>query len=497
MENENQTKPTAQQRRELAKQKAVERAEAKQLAKDKRAAEKIAKAEQRKQSKLARERQITEEERLALKLQALADLQKSNKKWYKLDNAALMYPLIAREEGISVFRLSVLMNEQVDPEKLQLAVNDVCARFPTICGCVKNGWFWPFIDKPSVPIVVKKQTKLPGRPMKLDSRRSQIRVNYFQNQIAVEFFHSATDGTGGILFLNTLVRRYLQLCGVETDTTNCYDYRDIPSLEEIRDNFAAVAVKKNPPHCPKKIKSATLNGTPLSGKFMCVRGICSASELQEVAKQHNATVTELLGSVQLLALSRLATVTATSTKNPIRILVPVNLRKMYNVETVRNFANYIFYQYNGQTELDEVIADVKKQVAEQMTDDYFRGMVSFNYNSGQSPLLKIVPLPVKRLFLRLIINSRGDGTVNCSTLSNLGVIHAPTEFADHVLRYDFMLGKPAKNTVNFAVATYGDVCVISQTNPFAEKDCEKVFFRTLADLGVHLAMESDMWEDAE
>ena len=445
-----------------------------------------------------REAKIPEEVKLAQKLTAIANLQRDNKKWYKLDNAALMYPLVARGESISIFRVSALLRDPVDPVELQYAVNDIAARFPTICGSVKNGFFWPFIDRPTIPITVKPQTKVPGRPMKVDSRRSQIRVNYIGNQISVEFFHSATDGTGGIIFLNSLLRRYFQRLGYEIDCTNCFDYRDIPSLEEIRDNFAAVTVKKNPPPCPKPVKSKRLNGTlQRGGKYVTVRGVMSASQLKTVAKQHNATVTEYLGAVQLLALNRLAAVTNSPENPPIRVLIPVNLRRIYDMETIRNFSSYIFYQYNGQNDIDEVIDDIRKQTEEQMTDDYFRGMVSFNYNNGNSPLLKIVPLAVKRFVLGCIVSGRGDGVVNCSTLSNLGVVKAPKQFDDLVLRYDFMLGKPAKKTNNFAVATYNDTCVISMTSPFVERDCEMYFFRKLAEAGIDIAVESDIWEDKE
>lgn len=445
-----------------------------------------------------REAKIPEEVKLAQKLAAIANLQRDNKKWYKLDNAALMYPLVARGESISIFRVSALLRDPVDPVELQYAVNDIAARFPTICGSVKNGFFWPFIDRPTIPITVKPQTKVPGRPMKVDSRRSQIRVNYIGNQISVEFFHSATDGTGGIIFLNSLLRRYFQRLGYEIDCTNCFDYRDIPSLEEIRDNFAAVTVKKNPPPCPKPVKSKKLNGTlQRGGKYVTVRGVMSASQLKSVAKQHNATVTEYLGAVQLLALNRLAAVTNSPENPPIRVLIPVNLRRIYDMETIRNFSSYIFYQYNGQNDIDEVIDDIRKQTEEQMTDDYFRGMVSFNYNNGNSPLLKIVPLAVKRFVLGCIVSGRGDGVVNCSTLSNLGVVKAPKQFDDLVLRYDFMLGKPAKKTNNFAVATYNDTCVISMTSPFVERDCEMYFFRKLAEAGIDIAVESDIWEDKE
>ena len=445
-----------------------------------------------------REAKIPEEVKLAQKLAAIANLQRDNKKWYKLDNAALMYPLVARGESISIFRVSALLRDPVDPVELQYAVNDIAARFPTICGSVKNGFFWPFIDRPTIPITVKPQTKVPGRPMKVDSRRSQIRVNYIGNQISVEFFHSATDGTGGIIFLNSLLRRYFQRLGYKIDCTNCFDYRDIPSREEIRDDFAAVTIKKNPPPCPKPVKSKKLNGTlQRGGKYVTVRGVMSASQLKSVAKQHNATVTEYLGAVQLMALNRLAAVTNSPENPPIRVLIPVNLRRVYDMETIRNFSSYIFYQYNGQNDIDEVIDDIRKQTEEQMTDDYFRGMVSFNYNNGNSPLLKIVPLAVKRFVLGCIVSGRGDGVVNCSTLSNLGIVKAPKQFDDLVLRYDFMLGKPAKKTNNFAVATYNDTCVISMTSPFVERDCEMYFFRKLAEAGIDIAVESDIWEDKE
>lgn len=452
---------------------------------------------QKRQARLERQNNyVDEQEILNNKLTAIAKLQKADKRWFKLDNAALVYPMSARGESTSVFRLAVQLREPVDPVTLQYAVNDVCVRFPTICGCVKSGFFWPFIDKPSFPIVVKKQTKVPGRPMHVDARRSQIRVNYYHNQIAVEFFHSATDGNGGLVFLNSLLRCYFEKLGTKCDLTNSLDWRDIPTLEEVRDNFANVAVKRNPPPTPPVIKARKINGKVMpNGKYVTIRGICSAQQLVQVAHSHNATVTEFLGAVQLLALNKLAKVTNSNDKHPIRILIPVNLRKVYDVETIRNFASYVFYQYNGQTNIDEVIADIKQQYKQQFTDDYFRGMVSFNYNNGNNPLLKVVPLLIKKAVIGAVANNRGDGSVDSSIFSNLGVVKAPAQFADKVIRYEFMLGKPPKTINNFSAITYNDVCVITMTSKFWEKDCEKFYFAMLAQLGVDIAMESDIWEE--
>lgn len=476
-------------------QKEVERKNKKEERRNKKLERRASKEEARKTKKLVT---LDEKTLLQQKLAAIANKQKYEKKWYKLDNAALMYPLVARKESISVFRLAAVLTEPVDPVQLQHAVNDVYARFPSICGSVKNGWFWPYIDKPSVPIVVKEQTKVPCRPITLDGRRSQIRVNYFQNQIAVEFFHSATDGTGGLIFLNSLLRCYFAHLGIETERLNCYDHRDTPIISEFRDNFANIAVAKNPPPLPPIVKSRRLTGTTMKNKkFVTTFGVCSASQLHEIAKSHNSSVTDFLSAVQLLALDKHCQVTNNHSERPIRILVPVNLRKRYNVETLRNFSSYIFYQYNGQTDIDEVLADIRKQKQEQLTDDYFRGMVSYNYNSGNNILLKIVPLGVKRAVLKTIVHGRGDGVVNCSTLSNLGNVVAPKEFSDHVLRYEFLLGKPAKGTNNFTAITYNDTCVITATSKFVENDCERHFFTTLASLGVDLAIESDVWEDEQ
>ena len=131
----------------------------------------------------------------AYKLYQLSKQQlgKSND-WYKLDNDALLYPMIANSEGRSNFRISAQLKQPVDPFVLQGAVNDLFRRFPTMTGCLKWGFFWPYVDKPLYPVVVTEQTQLPCRPMNIDNKHSQIRVLYYKNSVAVEFFHSATDG---------------------------------------------------------------------------------------------------------------------------------------------------------------------------------------------------------------------------------------------------------------------------------------------------------------
>ena len=51
--------------------------------------------------------------------------------WYKLDLSATVYPTLQRRDFSSVYRLSVVLKEDVDPQVLQQAVDLTSPRFPT------------------------------------------------------------------------------------------------------------------------------------------------------------------------------------------------------------------------------------------------------------------------------------------------------------------------------------------------------------------------------
>ena len=47
---------------------------------------------------------------------------KQHKTWYKLDLSANVYPTLQRRNFSNVFRLSVVLKEEIDPDTLQRAV---------------------------------------------------------------------------------------------------------------------------------------------------------------------------------------------------------------------------------------------------------------------------------------------------------------------------------------------------------------------------------------
>ena len=78
-----------------------------------------------------------------------------------------------------------------------------------------------------------------------DLRRCAFRVLVYKNRLAVEFFHSLTDGNGGLIFVKTLTAEYLyQKYGTRVPVGDgIFDRLEQPSPEELEDSFMKYAGK--------------------------------------------------------------------------------------------------------------------------------------------------------------------------------------------------------------------------------------------------------------
>ena len=63
-------------------------------------------------------------------------------KWDKLDNTANLFPVIAGEDMTNVYRISVILKEEINPEKLQEALDMIVAKFDGYKQRWRQGVFW-------------------------------------------------------------------------------------------------------------------------------------------------------------------------------------------------------------------------------------------------------------------------------------------------------------------------------------------------------------------
>ena len=124
--------------------------------------------------------------------------------WLRLDNAGLIYPSASSEKWNNVFRVSAYLKQNVDPKVLQQALNIVILRFPNMDVTIRRGFFWYYFQGLSEYPLVSLETEYPCRRMELNTKRHLFRVLYYKNKISFETFHSLTDGTGALCFLNSL-----------------------------------------------------------------------------------------------------------------------------------------------------------------------------------------------------------------------------------------------------------------------------------------------------
>ncbi|MBW6458910.1 MAG: hypothetical protein K0B52_07100, partial [FCB group bacterium] len=64
--------------------------------------------------------------------------------WFRLDTSAKIYPAIESPEEPTIFRLSMTLQEDIDTNRLQQALNIVKPRFPYFNVYLRVGIFWHY-----------------------------------------------------------------------------------------------------------------------------------------------------------------------------------------------------------------------------------------------------------------------------------------------------------------------------------------------------------------
>lgn len=160
--------------------------------------------------------------------------------WLRLDNAAKIYPAALRRNWSNVFRVSATLNEPIDRDILRAVLDVTIRRFPSMGVRLRKGFFWFYLERiPEVPQIYDEKSYPLVHMAYSEIRNCVFRVIAYENRIAVEIFHSVTDGTGGMIFLKTLLAEYIsRKYEVEIPNTNgilCRLEESAP--EELEDSF--------------------------------------------------------------------------------------------------------------------------------------------------------------------------------------------------------------------------------------------------------------------
>lgn len=423
--------------------------------------------------------------------------QKSGQKdWYKLDLSAIVYPTLQRRDFSSVYRLSVVLKQPVNPEILQQAVDISLARFPTYKTEIHKGLFWRYLAPNRRPgPFVEKDIRNFCMPMPFKANnRYLLRVYYHDCRISLEAHHCLGDGTGGMHVLQTVTAVYLRLLGHRV--SNGYfvkDVNEIPDPEELEDAYMRYANARVCPARPGE-KTYRVRGTkePFY-TFNVIDGIMSVREVMEVSKKYNATVTEYLNAVLLYALLQKQSSEWHWKIHPVKIAMPVNLRRFFPSKTLRNFITMVFPAIDprlGEYTFEEIVAQVHNYMRYYINEKFLRGDITTNASTQRNPFIRVVPLFIKDFVVRQFYTRVQDKNSSAG-LTNMGAVKVPEDMKPYISRFDIYMGQTFSSRTNCAIISFEDTLTINFASGIMETDVERFFFRKLVKDGIHVTVESN------
>ena len=410
--------------------------------------------------------------------------------YYSLDNAAIVYPLGMKFGQMPMFRLAVELKEDIEPSLLQLALDFTIKRFPTFSAVIKNGFFWHYLETTNYIPLVEKEKDIPCKPISILMRTYRsFRVLYYKNRISVEYFHTITDGLGGMAFLKALLKEYMILKGKRiTDDGTIININDEVKEEEAANEF-------------KKAEGAAALSTFVDKKSLQLDGKISpfnltrilhlemdSKELKKVASSYNGTVTAYITALEFLAARE-----AIKKNNGIfNIQIPVNMRKFNGSKTLRNYSMY----FNATMDLSalpesrkELVEEIGKQIREKGDEKTMNQMMMTTGKVITS--LSFIPLFLKVLLMQMLYGYLGNSIIG-STLSNLGVIEFPKGMKEAVNKVFFVFPPGRPNRVTTSLATFNDRVIFTVVKNCHDQTFENALYRLLKEDGLEIECEGSV-----
>ena len=402
-------------------------------------------------------------------------------KWFKLDNAAKIFPPVSNKKNPKVFRFVCVLKEDINKEILQDSVNEALNFFPNFRSVLKRGFFWHYLETTDFNPIVKEEKKDICSPIYSKKKKKLLfRVNYYKNRINLEVYHALTDGTGALEFLKTIVHIYISK-KYEFKEFN-FDY-DASLNEKSSDSFNKYYKfqlnKINDVNNVYKIKGEKLS------KMKVINGCMNTNDLISLSHKYNTTITSLIVSVYILSIKE--NMSLKDGNKYIYIGIPVNLRKYFKSQTARNFFSVLKLKYNGNNNLEDIIKYVDKYLKNELKkENLFKTMnkfVSFEHNF----LIRLIPLFIKNIVLKIIVYFNKI----TSSVTNLGVIKVDDNIKDYIDSFEVYV---STDKMQISMCSYLDKLNISFTSIFVSTDIIKSFYRKLSELGIDVIITTNKIE---
>jgi NRPS condensation-like uncharacterized protein len=414
--------------------------------------------------------------------------------WAKLDNAAKIFPPTTNEKDTKVFRFVCELQEEIDKDTLQKALDITLELFPIYKSILRRGVFWYYFENTDIKPVVLEEHKLPCSMIYQQNRKNLLfEVSYYNKRINVEMYHALADGTGAMQFLKTLVYHYITM-------KHRSDFNGkLPNLD-----YDASFTQKNDDSFLKHYSGdkKLLNKVPLGkayhitgrryidNRLKVIEGEMSVKEVIALAHKYDTTLTVYLTALFIKAIYE--EMPARGKKYPVVITVPVNLRTYFPSVTARNFFSTINVRYHfgkNPDRLEDIIKSVKESFENELTEDKLRSHINRLSALEHNAFMRVVPLVLKDYVLKIAHDITNRGIT--AAFSNIGKVTVCKELAPYIRLFDCFT---CANRPQICMCSLGDRLVISFASNIIGTDIQKNFFRMLTREGIEITVASNIKE---
>ena len=412
-----------------------------------------------------------------------------NLEWRRLDNSAKIFPISAGRKYSTVFRLSVVLKEKIDPYLLQEAVEKALEVYSFFKVRMKDGFFWNYFEyNPKKPLV-EEEREYPCQYIDPKKNRQYLfKVTYFDRKINIDIFHSLTDGNTGIMFFREIVYTYIELSHREEFKKEIRAPRkvDLDTEDSYIKNYDKNAKGNNSAQ-----KAYALKGKKIKfGAVSAIHEIIDVDILRAKCKEKGVTVTQYLTAVLIYSIYN-ANFKKNKGKKPIKVCIPINLKKYFSSKTVSNFFSYMTVEIyeKDMTTFEDILSFVKKDFEKRLTEEEIQKTMSANVKLGINPVIKAIPLFLKKPLVRLsYIEIRKYTTTTFSNIGRIGIIGKYQKYIDYFL---MLIAPEPVEKIKCSACSFENKIVFTFTSILDDCSIEKNFYNFLLENGIPVKIESN------
>ena len=435
---------------------------------------------------------------------SMLDSQEPDRNWAPLDNAGKLYPSLVSSRNTTLFRISALLDKPVHAEILQRSIERMSRRFPYFQVHLQRGAFWYFFVPSEHPTILERDSRYPCTKMPIrQSTRLPFRIRAFKNRFTVEFSHILTDGTGGLVYFQALLTDYLKLReGLPDKQKGVINFQDPIMREESEDAFQRYHRTGLPLPARESRAYKIQDRLEPKGVYHIITGSFSLEDLKKASSRYGVTLTEFLTALLMeVYQDQLYSLPERKRRRkaaPIRICVPVNLRRFFPSRTMRNFflsLNPVIDPRLGRHSFEEICGQVKHFMALNLNTRTLEQQISRNLQGEKRWFIRILPCWLKDRIIPGLYRRFGESAYS-TVLSNLGQIRFPDDAAPHIRQVEFIPNPPEGTTrLKMGVITYGDRMTVSFGRISRSSFVEREFFRKLRKRGIIPYIDSNIWKE--